>query len=169
MQTGRGLQMNLGASLSTGDVILFLHADSLLPAASLRSLLAPALPSPGWGRFDVRFDHRAWWARLISTMMNQRSRLTGIATGDQAIFLSRAAWDACGGYRELPLMEDVELCRRLTRKSRPYRVRAKVTTSARRWRRNGVVNTVLLMWRLRFLFWCGADPHRLAGMYRDAR
>ncbi len=131
-----------------------------------------ATPPP----FDVRLDAPGWPLRLIETMMNWRSRLTGIATGDQAIFVTRAAFDRLGGFAPLPLMEDIDFSRRARRLSRPAALRERVTTSARRWQRNGVWRTVLLMWRTVLLMWrlraayfLGADPARLARRYRDAR
>ncbi len=165
----RASQMNIGGDLAGGDIIIFLHADTRLPAVDLRRSLAPSLPAPGWGRFDVRLDIDAWWARLIGGAMNLRSRLTGIATGDQCIFVSRSLWRRLGGYRDIALMEDIEICRRLRRIARPHCVRDPAVTSARRWRRHGVLRTVLTMWLLRFRYWLGADPARLARVYRDAR
>jgi len=165
----RALQMNIGGDVASGDVIVFLHADTRLPAVDLRRALAPSLPAPGWGRFDVRLDADAWWAALIGGAMNLRSRLTGIATGDQCIFVSRPLWRRLGGYRDIALMEDIEICRRLKRIARPHCVRDPAVTSARRWRRHGVLRTVLTMWVLRFRYWLGTDPARLARMYRDAR
>ncbi len=166
---GRAAQMNLGAATTNADVYLFLHADSRLPDDDLRSLLGAVVPTPGWGRFDVRLDGERWWARMIERAMNRRSRLTGIATGDQGIFVHRERWNECGGYRDLPLMEDVDLSRRLKRLAAPACLRARITTSARRWQRHGVWRTIVLMWRLRLWFWLGANPQRLARMYRDAR
>lgn len=166
---GRARQMNLGAQIAGGDLLLFLHVDTRLPEGDLGSLLRPALPKPGWGRFDVSFDHRAWWATVIAAAMNLRSALTGIATGDQCLFASRKQWRACGGFEEIPLMEDIAFSRAMRKTGRPYLVRTPVITSARRWLRHGVARTVLLMWKLRLLYWLGVAPARLARMYRDAR
>lgn len=166
---GRARQMNLGAEISTGDVLMFVHADCQLPNADLAVLVAPALAGPGWGRFDVRLDVRAWWAEMIAISMNLRSACTGVATGDQAIFVSRRVFVEYGGFDDIPLMEDVAFCRRLARHRRPYRVRERVTASARRWQLHGVARTIILMWRLRLLFWLGVDPRRLARYYHDAR
>jgi len=161
----RATQMNAGASVARGDILLFLHADTKLPA-NADSLIHDGLAQSGrvWGRFDVRFD-RDGIMPLIAAMMNLRSRLTGIATGDQAVFVTRAAFDAVGGFPAQPLMEDIALSARIRRLSRPAYIGACVTTSARRWRQRGIVRTVLLMWRLRLAYFLGADPARLARQY----
>lgn len=170
---GRGVQMNAGARCTetvAADALLFLHADTRLPDDADRIVLqALANGRCCWGRFDVRLDAPGWPLRLIETMMNWRSRATGIATGDQAIFITRAAFDRLGGFAPLPLMEDIDFSRRARRLSRPLALRHRVTTSARRWQRHGVWRTVLLMWRLRASYFLGADPARLARRYRDAR
>ncbi len=162
---GRAAQMNAGAAAAHGDVLLFLHADTKLPKNADR-LIRNALAQSGrvWGRFDVRFDQDGIMP-LIAVMMNLRSRLTGIATGDQAIFVTRATFDAIGGFPTQPLMEDIALSSRLRRLSRPAYIRAPVTTSARRWRQQGVLRTVFLMWRLRLAYFLGADPAHLARKY----
>ena len=166
-QRGRALQMNAGAQLATGDVLLFLHADTRLPADA-DVLIAKALASGAqvWGRFDVRIDGRSQLLRIVAWLMNWRSRWSGIATGDQAIFMTRATFDAVGGFPLQPLMEDIEMSRRLLRLSRPACLRARVLTSGRRWERSGVWRTILLMWRLRFAYWRGVAPERLAALYR---
>ena len=169
LDAGRAVQMNLGARHAVGDVLLFLHADTRLPRRDVRALLAGLSPDVGWGRFDVRLDSDAWWAGVVGAMMNLRSRLTGIATGDQAIFVARGSWERVGGYRPLPLMEDVDICRRLKKLSAPLNLSQRVVTSARRWRRHGVAATVVRMWGLRFCYWLGVAPERLARRYRDAR
>ena len=170
---GRGVQMNAGARCTeavAADALLFLHADTRLPDDADHIVLqALANGRRCWGRFDVRLDAPGWPLRLIETMMNWRSRATGIATGDQAIFVTRAAFDRLGGFAPLPLMEDIDFSRRARRLSRPLALRHRVTTSARRWQRHGVWRTVLLMWRLRASYFLGADPARLARRYRDAR
>ena len=162
---GRAAQMNAGASIARGDVLLFLHADTKLPA-NADALIRDGLVRSGraWGRFDVRFDQDGIMS-LIAVMMNLRSRLTGIATGDQAIFVTRAALDAIGGFPAQPLMEDIALSSRIKRISRPAYIRARVTTSAQRWRKQGVLRTVFLMWRLRLAYFLGADPAHLARQY----
>jgi rSAM/selenodomain-associated transferase 2 len=164
---GRALQMNAGAAQARAEVLLFLHADTRLPA-NADELIREALAGGAqvWGRFDVAITGRPAMLRLIAALMNLRSRLTGIATGDQAIFMTRAAFNAVGAFPAQPLMEDIEMSRRLLQLSRPACLRAKVQTSGRRWESRGVWRTVLLMWRLRFAYWRGAAPERLAELYR---
>lgn len=168
---GRALQMNAGAQIARGDVLLFLHADTLLPPHAdtlvLQALKAvPARPAPVWGRFDVTIAGKPAMLRVIAACMNCRSRLSGMATGDQALFMTRAAFDAVGGFAPQPLMEDIEMCRQLLRLSRPACLRAKVQTSGRRWETRGVWPTIWLMWRLRLAYWRGAAPEQLARLYR---
>jgi rSAM/selenodomain-associated transferase 2 len=163
---GRARQMNDGAGAARGDVLLFLHADTALPAgagAAIASALAD--PSVVGGRFDVRLDSRRPLLAVVAWMMNARSRLTSIATGDQGIFVRRAVFDALGGYRDIPLMEDVELTRRLKRRGRLAALRLRVTTSARKWEREGIVRTIVLMWTLRLLYAVGVSPARLHRWY----
>ena len=170
---GRALQMNAGArteQASAADVLLFLHADTALPADADRIVLrALANSERCWGRFDLRLDGAGWSLRLIERLVNWRSRATGIATGDQAIFVERSVFIALDGFAPLPLMEDIDFSRRAKRLSAPLALRETVLTSARRWQRHGVWRTVALMWWLRFAYFCGADPARLAHRYRDAR
>lgn len=163
---GRAVQMNRGARAASGDVLLFLHADTRLPPSAERAIRR-GLEGTGrlWGRFDVRLSGRRFCLRVIETLMSWRSRLTGIATGDQAIFVTRERFQAVGGYREIPLMEDIELSRALRRLGPPVCLRERVVTSSRRWERNGVARTVLLMWWLRLRFYLGADPADLAARY----
>jgi rSAM/selenodomain-associated transferase 2 len=162
---GRAAQMNAGASVARGDVLLFLHADTKLPA-SADVLINDGLAQSGriWGRFDVRFDQGGIMP-LIAIMMNLRSRLSGVATGDQAIFVTRAAFNAVGGFPAQPLMEDIAFSSLVRRISRPVCIGARVTTSARRWQSQGVLRTILLMWRLRLAYFFGADPANLARQY----
>ena len=164
---GRALQMNAGAEHARAGVLLFLHADTVLPETA-DQLIAQALASGQavWGRFDVRITGQPWMLRVVAACMNARSRWSGIATGDQAVFMTRAAFEAAGGFADQPLMEDIELSRRLRQLSRPACLRAKVQTSGRRWETRGVWRTIALMWRLRFAYWCGAAPERLAALYR---
>jgi len=163
---GRAHQMNAGAYTASGEILLFLHADTRLPEAA-DLLLTQALQQSGrcWGRFDVRIGSRHPLLRMVSRMMNLRSRVSGICTGDQAIFVTAEAFARSGGYPPLPLMEDVVLSSRLRRWSRPAALRASVMTSARRWERNGVLRTIVLMWWLRMRFFLGASPARLAQLY----
>jgi rSAM/selenodomain-associated transferase 2 len=162
---GRGVQMNAAAAVARGDVLLFLHADTRLPGNADR-LVLDGLERTGraWGRFDVRFDGGGLLA-LVALMMNTRSRLSGIATGDQAMFVTRAAFDAAGGFPPIALMEDVAFSARLKRIGRSLCLSECVITSARRWQRHGVLRTILLMWKLRLAFYFGADPVRLARAY----
>jgi len=163
---GRAVQMNRGAALAGGEVLLFLHADTRLPGNAGR-LVAEALARGGrcWGRFDVRIEGRSPLLALVGACMNLRSRLTGIATGDQAIFADRAAFERIGGFPEIALMEDIAFSRRARRLSAPACVRAAAITSGRRWDRHGVVRTVVLMWRLRLAYFLGARPDELARRY----
>jgi rSAM/selenodomain-associated transferase 2 len=163
---GRGRQMNAGAAQARHETLLFLHADTLLPpgaADAVRRALAD--PAVVYGRFDVRFDSRRAVFRLIAALMNLRSRLTGICTGDQAIFVRRTAFRTVGGYREIALMEDVDLTRRLKRVGRLAALGLCVTTSARKWEREGVARTIVLMWVLRALHAGGVAPDRLHRWY----
>jgi rSAM/selenodomain-associated transferase 2 len=162
---GRAAQMNAGAAAASGDVLLFLHADTRLPDdADLLLHNELSKSASVWGRFDVRFDRNALLG-VVAAMMNARSRLTGIATGDQAMFVTRAAFVAAGGFPPIALMEDVALSARLKRIGRPCNLSARVTTSARRWRKHGTLRTVLLMWLLRLRFFLGADAAKLAQAY----
>jgi rSAM/selenodomain-associated transferase 2 len=163
---GRARQMNAGAGTARGDVFLFLHADTRLPDGALAAVEA-AMTDPGvvGGRFDVRFDNPRAVFRMIAWFMNRRSRWSGISTGDQAIFVRRKVFEAMDGYPEMPLMEDVELCRRLKRRGRQVALRLSVTASARKWEREGALRTILLMWALRFLYTAGVSPIRLHRWY----
>jgi len=164
-QRGRALQMNAGAAEAHGEIFLFLHADTRLPEGADQLVLdGLACSDRVWGRFDVRIDDGGLLG-LIAIMMNWRSRITRIATGDQAMFVTRAAFEAAGGFPAIALMEDVALSARLKRMGKPLALRARVTTSARRWRKHGMLRTVLLMWRLRLRFFLGADPAKLAQAY----
>ena len=161
---GRALQMHAGALAASGDALLFLHADTVLPPRA-GELIAQALRSHAWGRFDVALDADGPAYRMIAAMMNLRSRLTSIATGDQAIFMRRAFYQAAGGFPPLALMEDIAFCKRARRLARPACLRDRVVTSARRWEKNGVWRTVFLMWRLRLAYFLGADADTLAYRY----
>ena len=162
---GRAAQMNAGAKDCHADVLLFLHADTKLPADADR-LIAEAIKSGNsWGRFDVRLDGAHPMLRVVERLMNLRSRLTGIATGDQAMFIKRDVFERLGGFADLPLMEDIELSKRLKQIGPPACVKMPVVTSARRWQQYGVWRTIVLMWRLRLAYFLGASPHALAMQY----
>jgi len=161
---GRARQMNAGAAAASGEALVFLHADTRLPAAA-DILVAEALRNHAWGRFDVRIEGRPRLLPIIAFLMNWRSRLTGIATGDMAMFARQPVFARVGGFPELPLMEDIAFSVRMKRISRPACLTARVVTSGRRWESSGVWRTVLLMWRLRLAYFFGASPDDLAGRY----
>lgn len=164
---GRAQQMNAGAEIARGDILLFLHADTALPETAVAAVCGALAGSAGvWGRFDVALRNAGPLLRLVARLINLRSRLSGIATGDQAIFVSAEAFAAAGGFPDQPLMEDIELSKRLLRLSRPACLRERVVTSARRWERHGVLRTILLMWRLRWQYWRGRPAELLARDYR---
>jgi rSAM/selenodomain-associated transferase 2 len=163
---GRGAQMNAGAAVAQGEVLLFLHADTTLPPDADRLLLDGLRDAAWqWGRFDVRIEGKSPLLATVAGFMNWRSMITGIATGDQAMFATCTAFAEAGGFPDIPLMEDIALSTRLKRVSRPLCLAARVTTSGRRWERQGVVRTILLMWRLRLAFYFGAEPATLARRY----
>ena len=164
-ERGRARQMNAGAQACGRALLLFLHADTRLPEAA-DAMVCAALAVQAWGRFDVHIDGRPRMLRVVAALMNLRSRLSGIATGDQAIFVRREVFEAAGGFPDQPLMEDIELSRRLLRVSRPACLRARVRTSGRRWEQRGVWRTIALMWRLRWAYWRGVPAERLAEAYR---
>lgn len=162
---GRARQMNAGAAQANADILLFLHADTQLPDNAVESMIQVIADGYCWGRFDVAFDNPKPIFRLIAFMMNWRSRLTGIATGDQGIFVTRQAFDSVGAYPEVALMEDIAISARLKKLGKPCCLKAKVVTSARRWQQYGIFRTILLMWRLRLAYFFGADPNDLAARY----
>jgi rSAM/selenodomain-associated transferase 2 len=163
---GRAAQMNAGAEAARGEVLLFLHADTQLPHDADRLVLEGLARSyHAWGRFDLAIAGRSPSLPLVAAAINLRSRLTGIATGDQAIFVSRREFNHIGGFPDIPLMEDVALSRALKRVSQPLCLHAKVTTSGRRWENHGILRTIVLMWRLRLAFFLGAEPAALARRY----
>ena len=167
---GRARQMNAGAAAARGEILLFLHADTRLPA-HYPALVTRALADPPvvGGRFDVRLDAHGVAYRIIERAISLRSRITGVATGDQAIFVRREVFERLGGYPPLPLMEDIALCRALKRAGRMVALHATVVTSARRWQRDGVARTVVLMWALRAAYYAGISPTRLARIYANTR
>lgn len=164
---GRALQMNAGASAARGEILLFLHADTTLPDGA-DALILKAIADDGrvWGRFDVTIQGRSRMLPVIAAMMNLRSRLTGIATGDQAMFATRTAFFAAGAFPAQPLMEDIALSKSLKVLSAPACLRQRAMTSGRRWESRGVWTTILLMWSLRLRYWCGAPAETLAKAYR---
>jgi len=162
---GRALQLRAGADAAQADVLLFLHADSSLPPGATDDIRDAVEAGRLWGRFDVRLSGRHFLFRVIERLMNWRSRLTGIATGDQAIFVRRDVYRKLGGYTPLPLMEDIEFCARLKWISRPACLPGPILASSRRWEKHGIIRTVLLMWTLRLLYWLGVSPDRLARWY----
>lgn len=162
---GRAAQMNRGAVRAEAEWLWFMHADTQFSQPLETYFSAIQNAGRDWGRFDVCFDAQDATFRLIARMMNVRSRLSGIATGDQGIFVRRELFVRMGGFAEIPLMEDIELCRRLKRHARPMCLSLPLQTSARRWQEYGVVSTVLLMWRLRLAYFLGASPQKLARQY----
>jgi rSAM/selenodomain-associated transferase 2 len=163
---GRARQMNAGAARASGEVLLFLHADTQLPPSADELVVEALRENAGWGRFDVRIVGAPRMLRIVALLMNLRSRWSGIATGDQAIFMRRAQFEAIGGFPDQPLMEDVEISRRLRAISRPVCLRTQVRTSGRRWEKRGVWRTIFLMWRLRWRYWRGEPAATLAEAYR---
>lgn len=163
---GRGSQLRRGAEQATAEILLFLHADTRLPDGALE-LVRQGLRGPRcWGRFDVRIDSGRRLLAVVSRAINLRSRLSGIATGDQALFMTRAAYGRAGGFADQPLMEDIALSARLRRLSPPVCLRPPVLTSGRRWERHGVWRTIVLMWGLRFAYWLGVPATTLVRLYR---
>ena len=167
---GRARQMNEGAKASGGEILLFLHADTQLPGDA-KTMIDTTLADQRMvgGRFDVQFDRPSTWGSIISRMMNWRSRLSGIATGDQALFVRRPIFEQMGGFADIPLMEDIDFSRRLKQKGATAALTATVTTSFRRWERHGPLQTLLLMWVLRFLYWIGVRPSHLVDWYKAVR
>ncbi len=167
---GRAVQMNAGAEQATTDILLFLHADTQLPH-NAKPLIEQALSSSHnvGGRFDVRFPQDSGYAWMVSRMMNHRSRLSGMCTGDQAIFVRRSVFESMGGFADIPLMEDLEFSSRLKRKGAVVALKETVTTSFRRWEQEGPLQTIVRMWTLRFLYWLGWDPQRLHHYYSHVR
>lgn len=163
-KAGRALQMNTGAALATSDVLLFLHADTQLPMNVIESV-SEAMKRAEWGRFDVQIASRQPTLRLVSQMINWRSRLSGIATGDQAIFISQFLFEQIGGYPNQALMEDIELCKQLKGIAKPACLKSKVITSARRWQQHGTWRTIILMWHLRFDYWRGVSTDNIKARY----
>jgi rSAM/selenodomain-associated transferase 2 len=165
---GRACQMSAGAALAQGEIFWFLHADTRVPLDAAAAIDTTVASGREWGRFDVRLSGSGALLRMVERTMNLRSCLSGIVTGDQGLFVTRALFRAVGGFPDIPLMEDIALSQRLRGHQRPACVGTKLITSSRRWERNGVWRTVLLMWRLRTAYALGADPARLLHLYRES-
>jgi len=163
---GRARQMNAGAAQATADVLLFLHADTWLPDGADGQVISAIRAGATWGRFDVTIEGQSPMLRVVAAFMNLRSRYGGIATGDQAIFVRTESFARIGGFPDQPLMEDIELSKRLKRLAAPACLRTRVTTSGRRWETRGVWRTIVLMWGLRWRYWRGASPEQLARAYQ---
>jgi len=164
---GRARQMNNGARYASGNVLIFLHADTSLPENALQLIQQKLNSSRKWGRFDIQLSGNHFMLKVIAQMMNWRSRLTGIATGDQVIFVTRQAFEKAGQYPEINLMEDIAICKTLKKISPPICLKAKVISSGRRWERYGIYKTILLMWNIRLRYFFGADPQTLAFLYTN--
>ncbi len=167
-EKGRAKQMNAGAAMSITSHLLFLHADTLLPTLAVAEI-NKGLRQSSWGRFDVTFIEKDWRMNIVAWFMNWRSRLSGVATGDQALFVRQAEFQSVGGFPTIPLMEDVEFCKRMKQFDLPYCSRLLVSTSARRWLNNGVIRTVMLMWLFRLAYFLGVNPEKLAKQYQNVR
>lgn len=165
-EAGRARQMNYGAKNANGHCLLFLHADTMMPSQAYQAFLQVSKRSKNhWGFFLVTLNNSSRVFRVIETLMNWRSRITAVATGDQCIFVSRSLFENLDGYQDILLMEDVEITKRLRTISKPIIVSERVSTSTRRWEHNGVLSTVLKMWRLRLAYFFGASPEKLHRQY----
>lgn len=164
-EKGRANQMNAGAHQAKGTWLMFVHADTEISPGHIEYAVSSAALRK-WGRFDIQLSGAGFSFRMIEQFINWRSRLTGIATGDQCIFVRKKVFDELGGFKNIPLMEDVEICKRLKKLGKPACLKKRVTTSSRRWEAYGTVKTVLLMWKLRYLYWRGVPPEELAKLYR---
>lgn len=165
-ERGRAIQMNTGARALPSAHLIFLHSDTHLSPRALEQVRHYLSQGYLWGRFDVRIMGQSPWLAIVAFCMNTRSRLTGIATGDQTFFMTRDAFERVGGFPVQPLMEDIEMSKRLKRVGAPACLRERVETSGRRWEQNGVWNTIVLMWRLRWAYWRGTPATALARLYR---
>lgn len=165
-KASRGFQLHAGADESSHNVLVFLHADTILPLASLKTILASLNhPTAHWGRFNVEFSNKRFIFKVIAWCMNKRSCITGIATGDQALFVKRNTYFNSGGFSDIPIMEDIDLTKRLKKYSQPICLNQTVTTSSRKWEQQGITKTILLMWRLRLLYYFGVPADRLVKSY----
>jgi len=164
-KTGRALQMNNGAAIASGNVFVFLHADTFLPDNAVK-IISESMSEHTWGRFNVRLSSNRSVYRLIESLINLRSCFTSIVTGDQAMFIEKSLFDRVAGFPEIALMEDIEMSRKLKKIDRPVCIKQKVITSSRRWENRGVVTTVVLMWKLRLYYFFGVSPDKLNQLYR---
>lgn len=164
--SGRAIQMNEGAACSKNEILWFLHADTLIPENAIKHI-QQALINKSWGRFNVHLSGTNILFRIIEMMMNLRSCVTGIATGDQGVFVDKNLFSKVGRFPNIPLMEDIEISKNLNKISRPACVKEKLITSSRRWEENGILSTVFLMWKLRFLFWLGVSANKIAVQYKQ--
>ncbi len=162
---GRAKQMNAGARVASGEILLFLHADTYLPSNGLTLIEQGLSQNYQWGRFDIKLSGSHFMFLVIAQCMNWRSRLTGISTGDQTLFVQKLVFDQIGQFPEIPLMEDVAICKNLKSIGPPLCLKAKITTSSRRWQQFGITRTILLMWWLRLLYFLGCNPETLAQLY----
>lgn len=162
---GRAKQMNAGADFASAELLFFLHLDTEVPTNLIELLLANGNSCDFWGRFDVSIEGAHWMLPVVAFLMNARSRVTGIATGDQGMFISRSLFEKVGCFPDQPLMEDIELSRRLLQEKKPYCIKQKVKTSGRRWEEKGAFRTIWLMWSLRWAYWIGEAPEKLAERY----
>ncbi|MFW5426834.1 MAG: TIGR04283 family arsenosugar biosynthesis glycosyltransferase [Methylophagaceae bacterium] len=166
---GRAIQMNVGAAMASTPILLFLHADTFLPKDAMEQIQQAMEKGFQWGRFDIKLSGKSLVLSFVAWMMNKRSCLTGIATGDQALFVDKTVFDELGGFADIALMEDIELSSKLNKQTKPYCVKTKVISSSRRWLSFGVVKTILLMWWLRLRYFLGTDPTDLEQLYRKGR
>lgn len=166
-RTGRAVQLNLGSAQARGDILWFIHADTAVPKNGIRKIRKKLANHHRWGRFDVEFNSSAYLMKLVAWSMNLRSSITGMCTGDQAIFVDRKIFELVGGYPELDIMEDIALSKILRKTQSAARIRTPVITSARRWEQNGYCRTIGKMWLMRLLYYFGVSPATLAKMYRQ--
>ena len=165
-RASRGHQLHYGAERSKHELLLFLHADTLLPLNAAQAIVQTlSKPNQHWGRFNIRFSNSRLVFRIIAWLMNKRSCLTSIVTGDHAMFIRRECYFNCGGYSDIPIMEDVEFCSRLKKNKAPACLSDEVITSSRRWEQKGICCTVLMMWKLRLMFFFGVSPEKLVKLY----
>ncbi len=167
-EAGRAKQMNAGAKQAENQTLLFVHADTVI-ADGCRQEIEKGLEQNVWGRFDIRFQEQDWRMAIVAWFINWRSRITGISTGDQTLFIRRVFFEKLDGFADIALMEDIEFSKRALESESPYCSKFKVTTSARRWLKNGVIRTVLMMWGFRLAYFFGANPNKLADRYRQIR